>query len=275
MGCRVSIKRTAICREGILMEQKYLLVNVENNVAVVTFHRPEALNALNSAVLEELDQIVDALAADPAVRVIVFTGEGKSFIAGADLDELGNARGFEVMEYSRRGRDLFRKIELLPKATIAAVNGYAFGGGFEFLLCCDIRIACEKASLAMPEVTFGITPGFNGTKRLPREIGLAKAKELLFTGRRIKVEEALELGVLNQVTDMEGFWPAVMAMADQIADNSATSVELIKMAVTSGMDAGFDVAKEVEMGYMAAAFGTRDQIEGYAAFKQKRKPIYR
>ena len=275
MGCRVSIKRTAICREGILMEQKYLLVNVENNVAVVTFHRPEALNALNSAVLEELDQIVDALAADPAVRVIVFTGEGKSFIAGADLDELGNARGFEVMEYSRRGRDLFRKIELLPKATIAAVNGYAFGGGFEFLLCCDIRIACEKASLAMPEVTFGITPGFNGTKRLPREIGLAKAKELLFTGRRIKAEEALELGVLNQVTDMEGFWPAVMAMADQIADNSATSVELIKMAVTSGMDAGFDVAKEVEMGYMAAAFGTRDQIEGYAAFKQKRKPIYR
>ena len=275
MGCRVSIKRTAICREGILMEQKYLLVNVENNVAVVTFHRPEALNALNSAVLEELDQVVDALAADPAVRVIVFTGEGKSFIAGADLDELGNARGFEVMEYSRRGRDLFRKIELLPKATIAAVNGYAFGGGFEFLLCCDIRIACEKASLAMPEVTFGITPGFNGTKRLPREIGLAKAKELLFTGRRIKVEEALELGVLNQVTDMEGFWPAVMAMADQIADNSATSVELIKMAVTSGMDAGFDVAKEVEMGYMAAAFGTRDQIEGYAAFKQKRKPIYR
>lgn len=275
MGCRVSIKRTAICREGILMEQKYLLVNVENNVAVVTFHRPEALNALNSAVLEELDQVVDALAADPAVRVIVFTGEGKSFIAGADLDELGNARGFEVMEYSRRGRDLFRKIELLPKATIAAVNGYAFGGGFEFLLCCDIRIACEKASLAMPEVTFGITPGFNGTKRLPREIGLAKAKELLFTGRRIKAEEALELGVLNQVTDMEGFWPAVMAMADQIADNSATSVELIKMAVTSGMDAGFDVAKEVEMGYMAAAFGTRDQIEGYAAFKQKRKPIYR
>lgn len=257
------------------MGPKYLLVSVENNVAVVTFHRPEALNALNSAVLEELDQIVDALAADPAVRVIVFTGEGKSFIAGADLDELGNARGFEVMEYSRRGRDLFRKIELLPKATIAAVNGYAFGGGFEFLLCCDIRIACEKASLAMPEVTFGITPGFNGTKRLPREIGLAKAKELLFTGRRIKAEEALELGVLNQVTDMEGFWPAVMAMADQIADNSATSVELIKMAVTSGMDAGFDVAKEVEMGYMAAAFGTKDQIEGYAAFKQKRKPIYR
>ena len=257
------------------MEHKYLLVTVENNVAIVTFHRPEALNALNSAVLAELDQTIDVLAADPAVRVIVFTGEGKSFIAGADLDELGNARGFEVIEYSRRGRDLFRKIELLPKATIAAVNGYAFGGGFEFLLCCDIRIACEKASLAMPEATFGITPGFNGSIRLPREVGLAKAKELLFTGKRIKAAEALEMGVLNQVTDMEGFWPAIMAMAGQIADNSATSVELIKTQITAGLDAVFDAAKEVEMGYMAAAFGTKDQIEGYAAFKQKRKPVYR
>lgn len=267
--------KKAACRKGIAMDAKYLLIRVENNVAVVTFHRPEALNALNSAVLIELDRVIDALAANPEVRVIVFTGEGKSFIAGADLDELGNARGLEVMEYSRRGRDLFRKIELLPKATIAAVNGYAFGGGFEFLLCCDIRIACDTAILAMPEVTFGITPGFNGTKRLPREIGLAKAKELLFTGRRVKAQEGLELGILNQVTDQESFWRTVMALANQIADNSATAVELIKTAVIAGMDAGFDVAKEVEMGYMAAAFGTKDQIEGYTAFKQKRKPVYR
>ncbi len=215
------------------------------------------------------------MAEDPEVRVIIFTGEGKSFVAGADLDELGKAGSFEVMEYSRLERDIFRRIELLLKPTIAAINGYAFGGGFELLLCCDIRIACEKASFAMPEATFGIVPGFNGTKRLPREIGMAKAKELLFTGRRIKAREALELGLLNQVTEEDGLMRAVMAEAEAIAANSATAIKLIKAAVTAGIDADFDVAKEIEMGYMAAAFGTADQLEGYAAFKEKRPPKYR
>ncbi|MBS6646901.1 MAG: enoyl-CoA hydratase/isomerase family protein [Clostridiaceae bacterium] len=257
------------------MNYQYLIVTVEDGIGIVTFHRPEALNALNSAVLEELDRAVDELAADESVRVIVFTGEGKSFISGADIDELANSRGIQVINYSKKGCGIFRKIELLSKPTIAAVNGYAFGGGFEFLLCCDIRIANEKASFAMPEVTLGIVPGFNGTQRLPRAIGIAQAKELLFTGRRIKADEALALGAINKVVPLDTFWQEVMAEAQMIANNSSTAIYLVKSAVNAGIDAAFDVAKEVEVGYMAACFGTEDQIEGLTSFQEKRKPCFR
>lgn len=257
------------------MDYRHLIVTVDNGIGVVTFHRPEALNALNSAVLTELDHAADALAADDSVRVIVFTGEGKSFISGADIDELADSRGLQVIDYSKRGCSVFRKIELLPKPTIAAINGYAFGGGFEFLLCCDIRIANEKASFAMPEVTLGIVPGFNGTQRLPRAIGVCQAKELMYTGRRIKADEALALGAINKVVPLDSFWQEVMAEAELIANNSSTAIKLVKLAVNAGIDAAFDVAKEVEVGYMAACFGTEDQIEGLSAFKEKRKPSYR
>lgn len=257
------------------MDYRYLLVTVENGVGIITFHRPEALNALNSAVLSELDKAVDQMAEDRSVRVVVFTGEGKSFISGADIDELAESRGLQVIEYSRRGRDIFRKVELLPKPTIAAINGYAFGGGFEFLLCCDIRIANEKASFAMPEVTLGIVPGFNGTQRLPRAIGVCQAKELMYTGRRIRANEALALGAINKVVPLDAFWQEVMDEAQLIANNSASAVSLVKSAVNGGIDAAFDVAKEVELGYMAACFGTPDQIEGLSSFREKRKPNYR
>lgn len=256
------------------MAYQHLKLTIENKIAIITFHRPEALNALNSAVLNELDQIMDELTENPEVRVVIFTGEGKSFIAGADLDELGKAHGVGVMEYSRRGRDVFRKVELMPKPTIAAINGYAFGGGFEFLLCCDIRIAHKKALFAMPEATLGLVPGFNGTVRLPRTVGMAKAKELLFTGQRINAEEALKIGVLNQVTELENFWETVMEKAEVMAGNSPLAIRLIKAAVIAGADTSFDVAKEVEMGYMTAGFDSPDQIEGIAAFKEKRKPIF-
>ena len=250
------------------MDYRYLLVTVENGVGIITFHRPEALNALNSAVLSELDKAVDQMAEDRSVRVVVFTGEGKSFISGADIDELAESRGLQVIEY-------FRKVELLPKPTIAAINGYAFGGGFEFLLCCDIRIANEKASFAMPEVTLGIVPGFNGTQRLPRAIGVCQAKELMYTGRRIRANEALALGAINKVVPLDAFWQEVMDEAQLIANNSASAVSLVKSAVNGGIDAAFDVAKEVELGYMAACFGTPDQIEGLSSFREKRKPNYR
>ena len=257
------------------MNYQYLIVTVEDGVGIITFHRPEALNSLNSAVLNDLDHAVDELVNDESVRVIVFTGEGKSFISGADIDELADSRGLQVINYSKRGCEIFRKIELLPKPTIAAVNGYAFGGGFEFLLCCDIRIANEKASFAMPEVTLGIVPGFNGTQRLPRAIGVCQAKELLFTGRRIKADEALALGAINRVVPLDTFWQEVMAEAQTIANNSSTAIYLVKSAVNAGIDAAFDVAKEVEVGYMAACFGTEDQIEGLSSFREKRKPSYR
>ena len=165
------------------MSFKYILLDKKDGIATITFHRPEALNALNSEVLADLDAVVDDVIADDEVRVVVFTGEGKSFIAGADIKEMDGDTALEAIRYSRKGSAVFRKIELMDKPTIAAVNGYAFGGGFEFVLCTDIRFACSKAKFRLPEVTLGIVPGFNGTQRLPKCIGMNKAKEILFTGK--------------------------------------------------------------------------------------------
>ena len=257
------------------MEQKTILLEKKDGIAVIRFHRPQALNALNSQVLGELGAAVEDVAVDSSVRVVVFTGEGKSFISGADIHEMDSKTGLEIIDYSRKGAALFRRIETMPKPTIAAVNGYAFGGGLEFVLCTDIRIAHEKASFRLPEVTLGIVPGFNGTQRLPKCVGMARAKELVFTGRRIFAQEALDMGILNRVTSLETFWDQVMEEAGLIADNSATAISLAKAAMAAGQDVSVDVGKDIELGYMTACFGTPDQAEGFASFKEKRKAVFR
>ncbi|MCD8225106.1 MAG: enoyl-CoA hydratase-related protein [Clostridiales bacterium] len=258
-----------------MMELKYILLDKKDGVATITFHRPEALNALNSAVLADLDAAVDDVAADPEVRVVVFTGEGKSFISGADINEMDGCIGLEIVEYSRRGVEVFRKIEKMTKPTIAAVNGYAFGGGFEFVLCTDIRIANEKAKLRLPEVTLGIVPGFNGTQRLPKCVGMSKAKEIIFTGKMLTAADALELGILNKVVPVDKLMEETYAMAAQIADNSASAISLVKAAMTAGEEMDIDIGKNIELGYMAACFGTPDQIEGFNSFKEKRAAKFR
>ena len=254
---------------------KYVILEKKNGIATVTFHRPEALNALNSEVLADLSAAVDDCAADDSVRVIVFTGEGKSFISGADIKEMDGCTGLQVLEYSKKGAALFRRIELLPKPTIAAVNGYAFGGGYEFLLCTDLRVMSRKAKLRMPEVTLGITPGFNGTQRLPKCVGMAKAKELIFTGRMVGAEEALALGIVNTLSDPETLLDDAYVLANQIADNSASAVALAKAALNAGAEQDIDVGMNIELGYMAASFGTPDQLEGFRAFQERRAPKYR
>lgn len=254
---------------------KYVLIEKQDGIAVITFHRPEALNALNSEVLADLSMAVDDVSADNSVRVVIFTGEGKSFIAGADINEMDGCNAMQAVEYSRKGADLFRRIELLPKPTISAVNGYAFGGGFEFLLCTDLRIMSKKARLRMPEVTLGITPGFNGTQRLPKCVGMAKAKELIFTGRMVYAEEALALGIVNAVSEPELLMADALTLANQIADNSASAIALAKAAMNAGAEQDLDIGKNIELGYMAASFGTPDQLEGFAAFHEKRTAKYR
>ena len=257
------------------MELEYILYDVRDGIATITFHRPEALNALNSAVLADLSAAVDAAERDEAVRVIVFTGEGKSFIAGADIKEMDGCTGLEVGEYSRKGAALFRRIELLQKPTIAAVNGYAFGGGFEFVLCTDLRIMSSRAKLRLPEVTLGITPGLNGTQRLPKCVGMAKAKELIFTGRPVGAEEALSLGIVSAVAEPERLMDEVYTLAAQIADNSASAIALAKAAMNAGAEQDIGVGMHIELGYMAAGFGTPDQLEGFQAFKERRPPKFR
>lgn len=253
---------------------KYIVVNQMNGIATITFHRPEAMNALNSELLSNLEEVINRVEADPTVRVIVFTGEGKSFIAGADLNEMSQKTGLEIIDYSRKGAALFRHIETLSKPTIAAVNGYAFGGGFEFVLSTDIRIANEKASFAFPELNLGIVPGFNGTQRLPKCVGMSTAKEIIFTGRRIFAEEARELGIVNRVVGLDDFWDEVIKEAKVIAEKSMTALALTKAAMISAEDVSIDIGKDIELGYMTAAFGTRDQKEGFDAFLEKRKPKF-
>ena len=257
------------------MEFKYILLDKKDGIATITFHRPEALNALNSAVFEDLDKAVDLAAADHEVRAVVFTGEGKSFISGADINEMDQRRGVDIISYSRKGADVFRKVELLPKPTIAAVNGYAFGGGFEFILCTDIRIANEKAKFRLPEVTLGITPGFNGTQRLPKCVGMCRAKELIFTGRMLTADEAFDLGILNKVVPVDQLMDEVYKMASQIADNSSTAIAMAKAAMVAGECMDIEVGRNIELGYMAACFGTPDQMEGFASFKEKRPAKFR
>ena len=257
------------------MELKYILTKKENGIETITFHRPEALNALCSEILNDLAAAVEDAANDPAVRVIIFTGEGKSFIAGADINEMNGKKNLDIIAYSRKGANLFRKIETMPKPTIAAINGYTFGGGLEFALACDIRIAHEKASFSLPEATLGIVPGFNATQRLPKVIGMQRAKEMMFTGRRVRADEALAMGLLFKVTPLDTFWDEVMAEAETIANASASAIGLIKSAVTAGAEADIDVGKDIELGYMTACFGTDDQIEGFNSFFEKRKPVFR
>jgi enoyl-CoA hydratase len=243
------------------MSYQTVLLDRKDGIATITFHRPEALNAINSQMLEDLNAAADEAAADDSVRVVVFTGDGKN--------------SYDIIEYSRKGGELFRKIEQLKKPTIAAVNGYAFGGGLEFVLCTDIRIASERAKFRLPEVTLGITPGFQGTQRLPKCVGMNKAKEIVFTGKMMTAGDALKLGILNEVVAGDVLMDRVYEMANQIADNSASAIAMAKAAMTGGASMDLDIGKNIELGYMAACFGTPDQQEGFASFKEKRPAKFR
>ncbi|WIV10419.1 enoyl-CoA hydratase-related protein [Proteiniborus sp. MB09-C3] len=251
-----------------------VLTEKKGNIGIITFHRPEALNALNSKVIEALDEAVTSFESDEAIKVIVFMGSGRAFISGADISEMENLRGLDAVRFTTKGRDLFRKIEFMSKPTICAINGYAFGGGFEFALCTDIRIAGEKASFAFPEAGLGVIPGFSGTQRLPRLIGASKTKELMFTGRVIKADEALQLGIVNQVVPQDSLIDEVHSLAKQIAEKSTMAIEFIKKSINLGLEINIDSALEIETGFVTACFGSHDQIEGMSAFREKRKPKF-
>lgn len=177
-------------------------LKIEERIATVIFNRPEAMNALNSDMLDALKNAINRIEKED-IRVVIFTGSGKAFIAGADTKEMEYLRGMEVASFSKKGQDLFRRIETMKIPTIAAINGYAFGGGMEFALACDLRIASEKAKMAFPEVTLGITPGFSGTQRLPRAIGRMNAMYMLMTGEVIDAHKAKEFGLVLDVVSPE------------------------------------------------------------------------
>jgi len=242
------------------------------NVAILKISRPKFLNALNTQTLMEINQAIENVKNDRDVYVLVITGEGsKAFVAGADIKEMSNMSVFESREFSILGNSVFRKIEELEIPTIAAVNGFALGGGCELSLCCDIRIASENAKFGQPEVTLGITPGFGGTQRLARVVGASKAKELIFTGKMIDANEALNIGLVNKVVPAENILDEALSMANQIAKNAPLAVKMCKVAMNKGIDVDINTGLSYEAEVFSHCFSTEDQKDAMAAFLEKRK----
>lgn len=241
-------------------------------VGFLTIDRPQALNALNTELLKELDQVLDQVDLENT-RCLVVTGAGeKAFIAGADVAEMCEMNADEGREFGAFGNRVFRKLEVLPIPVIAAINGFALGGGNELALACDIRICSENAVFGQPEAGLGITPGFGGTQRLARVIGsLSKAKEILFTCRNIKAEEAKEIGLVSAIYPSETLMEEAQKMAKRIAMQAPIAIRNIKKAVNEGLDLPIDKAIDVEIALFSECFASEDQKEGMRAFVEKRK----
>lgn len=258
------------------MEYSTLLVSKEENVMIITLNRPKVYNCLNSQLLEEFEDVIDKAKYDDETFVLVITGMGeKAFCAGADLNELVNLDFFKAKKIFEKGQSIFRKLELLGKPTIAAVNGYAFGGGFELTLACSIRIASENAIFALPEVKLGMIPGYGGTQRLPRLIGKGPALDLLLTGRRLSAEEALSLNLLSQVVPQEELISTAINLAEKILENSKIAITQVLQAVERGLDLPMDSALALETLLDSIAASSDEQREGVAAFLEKRKPNFK
>lgn len=249
----------------------FVKFDTEGAVGVVTIERPKALNALNSEVLAELEACFDSIDTD-VIRAVILTGSGdKSFVAGADIAEMSKLNPAEGEAFGKKGNDVFRKIETFPIPVIAAVNGFALGGGCEIAMSCDIRICSDNAMFGQPEVGLGITPGFGGTQRLARLVGAGMAKQLIYTARNIKADEALRIGLVNAVYPQEELLGVAKKMAGNIAQNAPIAVRACKKAINDGLDVNMDDAIVIEEKLFGSCFETHDQIEGMSAFLEKRK----
>lgn len=252
-----------------------ILYEINGRVATVTINRPKALNALNMDVLLEMEAVVKLLEQNGAVKVMVLTGAGeKAFVAGADIAAMQKMGPAEAEVFSRVGHRVMDRLEKTRIFTIAAVNGYALGGGCEVAIACDMRIASENAKLGIPEVTLGLFPGFGGTQRLPRLVGLGRAKELLATGQPVSAAQARDMGLVNQVVKPAELMPCCIATAEKIAGNSGSAISFGKQAMNAGMEMDQDKAMEYEAALFALVFTTADAKEGMTAFVEKRRASF-
>ena len=248
---------------------------VENGVATIAINRPKALNALNLATLTELKDVVEKIAVDKAVQVVIITGAGeKSFVAGADIVEMSTKNAVEGRVWGQVGQNVFTEIENLPQPVIAAVNGFALGGGCELACACDIRYASENAKFGQPEVGLGITPGFGGTQRLTRVVGRGHAKELIYTANIIDAQEALRIGLVNKVVPQAELMDVVMKVAKTITKKAPVAVQLAKAAINRGINCDVVTGISYEAEVFGLCFATADQKEGMKAFIEKRKPTF-
>ena len=244
----------------------------KGQIGILTINRPNALNALNDQVISDLDQVLDSIDLNE-IRCVIVTGAGeKAFVAGADISQMRGLTKAEGEAFGKLGNDVFRKLETLPIPTIAAVNGFALGGGCELCMSCDIRLASDTAVFGQPEVGLGITPGFGGTQRMARLIGVGRAKELLYTARKVKAPEALAIGLVEGVYPVEQLMEEALKMAARIAGNAPIAVRATKKAVNDGLQVDMDRAIEIEEKLFGSCFETEDQKNAMGAFLEKRKP---
>ncbi|MCI7209260.1 MAG: enoyl-CoA hydratase-related protein [Butyricicoccus sp.] len=242
------------------------------SIGILTMNRPEALNALNDQVLRDLDAALDAVEANDEILVVILTGAGRSFVAGADIGQMKDFTSVQAKKFGAYGNSVFLKLENFPKPVIAAVNGFALGGGCELAMSCDIRLASENASFGQPEVGLGITPGCGGTQRLARFVGAGKAKEMLYTARaNYTAQDALDMGLVNYVYPLENLLDEAVKLAEEIAAQAPIAVSLVKEAVNVGMQTDLNSALKFEGNCFAQCFATEDQKYGMAYFLDKNR----
>lgn len=251
-----------------------LILEEVKGIAKIIINRPKALNALNSETIMELGTVIKEISERDDVKVVIITGAGeKAFVAGADISEMKDLTAIQAKEISLKAQKVFSEIENMPQVVIAAVNGYALGGGCELSMCCDIRLASSKAKFGQPEVNLGIIPGFAGTQRLPRLIGKGRAKELIFTTDMIDAQEAYRIGLANKVYNPEELLPKAYEMAEKIMSKAMYAVSLAKASINNGLNMDTESSYKYENSLWTICFATEDQKEGMKAFIEKRKAI--
>jgi enoyl-CoA hydratase len=257
------------------MEYKNIIFQVEAGIAKITFNRPKVLNAMSFDVMTEVAQALKSCAQDDAVKALILTGAGdKAFVAGADISQMQNSTPVEIMKLMELGQETLRFLETMGKPSIAAVNGFALGGGTEIALACDIRIASENAMFGQPEILIGILPGWGGTQRLPRLIGMGIAKELILTGGQINAQRAYEIGLVNKVVPAAQLMEEAGKLARKFTTLPGFALKMAKNSINYGFDMSLDNAVKLELSAVAQCFSTQDQKEGMKAFLEKRKPNF-
>ena len=253
-----------------------VILKEENGIAEIIINRPKALNALNSETLKELGSIIDDIHVNDNIKAVIITGSGeKSFVAGADIAQMSKLNSIEAAKFSRLAQNVFSRIENLPKLVIAAVNGFALGGGCELAMACDIRFASKKAKFGQPEVNLGILPSFGGTQRLPRLVGKGIAKELIFSTDMISANEAYRIGLANKVYEPEELLTKAKEFAQKVMTKSPVGVRLAKASINNGLDVDLEAGLKYEANSFGLCFSTEDQKEGMKAFLEKRKANFK
>ncbi|MEA3470168.1 MAG: enoyl-CoA hydratase-related protein [Thermodesulfobacteriota bacterium] len=258
------------------MEYNNIIFSVEEGIATITFNRPKAMNAMNSETMSELKDAVTLCRDDDDIRVIILTGSGdKAFVAGADISEMQDLEPREALAFMELGHETLRLLETAPKPSIAAVNGFALGGGTEISMACDMRFASEKARFGQPEILIGLIPGWGGTQRLPRLIGTGRAKELVMSGEQIGAQRAYEIGLVNRIYPLETLMEETIKFARKLSGLPPFQLKMAKHSINFGYDLPLDNAVRLEVECCAQCFSTEDQKEGMKAFLEKRKPDYK